>query len=138
MAATAQSTFGLPDLQGRIPMHYGNGPAGFNTVIGEVQGQSNVTLQVSQMPAHRHTITSGVVPPGQLLEHSAAPGGTVYIGPSSPDAIYRTAVSIDGISPPFAGNAMSSTGGSLPHDNMQPYLALNFCIALQGIFPARN
>jgi len=128
------STFGLPNMQGNVPMFWGNGPGGFDTVIGEVQGSANVTLASNQMPIHNHSIVSAVVAPGGAAEHAAAPAAGDFIGPSNPDGLYKTSPTINAtFAPP-----MSTTGGSQPHDNMQPYLVLNFCIALQGVFPARS
>ena len=132
-----QTTFALPNLQGQVPMHWGSGPSGFNTTIGEVQGVTTVTLTVAQMPAHTHTLTAGAIPVGDEFEHTAVPTIQTYLSASRPTtAVYQTAPS--SITAAFASSALSTVGNSQPHDNMQPYLALNFCIALEGIFPARN
>jgi microcystin-dependent protein len=130
-----QSTFALPNLQGRIPMHWGAGPGGFNTIIGQVQGTSSATLTTNQIPAHAHAVNPVRVLPGGALEHLAAPSSAAFISNSNPDAIYNTAPTID---TPFWSNTIGPTGGSQPHDNMQPYLALNFCISLFGIFPSQT
>lgn len=130
-----QSTFGLPNLQGQIPMHWGSGPGGFNTVVGQVQGFSTVQLTISQIPIHAHSIVSGLIAAGGVNEHVAMPSGSAFIGPSAPDQIYNTSPTINA---PFSSSAIGSTGASIPHDNMQPYLVLNFCISLLGIFPSRN
>jgi microcystin-dependent protein len=130
-----QSTYGLPNLQGRVPMHAGNGPGGFNTTIGEVFGTTSVTLTVNQIPQHAHAVFAESVAPGGGAEHSASPTSSAFIGSSNPDGIYKTTPTIDA---PFSGVAIGSAGGSQPHENMQPYLALNFCIALFGIFPSQN
>jgi len=129
------STFALPNLQGNVPMHWGLGPGGFDTSIGEVQGNSTVTLISGQIPAHNHTVVSQVVAPGGAAEHAAAPQSGASIGPSNPDGLYGTSPTINAV---FSPSTIGVTGGSQPHDNMQPYLALNFCIALQGVFPSRN
>jgi microcystin-dependent protein len=129
-----QNTFALPNLQGRIPMHSGTF-AGVPTVLGEVKGAPTVTLGVTQIPIHTHSIVSELVAPGGVNEHAATPTGTAFIGPSTPDQTYNTSPTIDA---PFSSLAIGSTGGSQPHDNMQPYLALNFCISLFGIFPSQN
>jgi len=124
----------MPDLQGRVPIHMGTGPGG-TTVIGQPQGQTTVTLTQAQMPQHTHSIVTAVVAPGGAPERTATPLATTYIGTSDPDGLYK--------SPPptlnatFAAAAIGSTGGSQPHDNMQPYLALNFCICLYGIYPSQ-
>jgi microcystin-dependent protein len=130
------NTFNLPNLQGAVPMHWGIGAGGFNTVVGQVQGTTSVTLTTGQMPQHQHTILTAVEAPGGAPERTATPTNSTFIGTSNPDGLYK--------SPPptlnaaFSGNAIGSTGSSLPHDNMQPYLALNFCISLFGVFPSRN
>jgi microcystin-dependent protein len=130
-----QTTFALPNLQGRAPMHWGS-PSGLSpTVLGQEQGTTSVTLISTQMPVHTHSVNSTVVAPGGLLEHTASPSGTAFVGPSNPDAIYKTLATINA---QFSPSAISVTGGSQPHENMQPYLALNFCIALEGVFPSRN
>lgn len=127
------SNFALPNLQGNVPMGQGNGPAG-NTVMGDVLGSSTLTLTSNQMPIHNHTIISQVVAPGGAAEHAATPTSGLSIGPSNPDGLYKTSPTINAT---FSPAAIGATGGSQPHDNMQPYLTLNFCIALQGVFPAR-
>jgi microcystin-dependent protein len=130
------TTFGLPNLQGRIPMHWGNGPAGFNTVIGETQGATTVTLTTTQIPSHTHSITAADLPPGGIVERVASPaGGSAYLADSSPDAVWNKTPTVNAA---FSSKAIGVTGGSQPHDNTQPYLAVNFCIALEGIFPSRN
>jgi microcystin-dependent protein len=129
------STFGLPNLQGRAPMHWGNGPGGFNTVIGEVLGSPTVQLNSNQIPYHGHNVTAAMIAPGGAGEHVASPTANAYIGPSAPDQLYKTSPTLDAT---FSPAVISSAGGSLPHENMQPYLALNFCIALFGVYPSRN
>jgi microcystin-dependent protein len=130
-----QSTFALPNLQGAVPMHWGNGVGGFNTQIGQVQGSTIVTLTQAQMPQHRHAITTAVVAPGGAPERTATPSASTNIGTSDPDGLYKSTPTLDAA---FAPAAIGSAGGSQPHDNMQPYLALNFCISLFGVFPSRN
>jgi len=132
-----QTTFALPNLQGQVPMHWGSGPGGFNTTIGEVQGVTAVTLTTAQIPAHTHVLTAAAIPVGNEFQRTDTPSATTYLSESAnPDAAYNNTPS--SITAAFASNALSTVGGSQPHDNMQPYLALNFCIALEGIFPARN
>jgi microcystin-dependent protein len=130
-----QNTFGIPNLQGKIPMHWGNGPGGFNTVIGQFQGTPTLTLLATQMPAHAHTIVSELIAPGGVNEHVATPTSSAFIGPSSPDQVYNTSPTINA---PFSPLSISSSGGSQPHENLQPFLVLNFCISLFGIFPSQN
>jgi microcystin-dependent protein len=132
-----QTTFGLPNLQGQIPMHWGNGPGGFNTAIGQVQGTTTVTLTTGQIPAHLHTVTATEEQAGGIVERTAVPGPNSWLSESQPpNGVYLKIPSA--IDAPFSPKAISLQGGSQPHDNMQPYLALSFCIALEGIFPARN
>jgi microcystin-dependent protein len=130
------TTFALPNLQGQIPMHWGNGPGGFNTSLGQVQGTPNVTLTTQQIPIHAHTIVSASVASGGAKEHLAAPSGVAFIGPSNPDLCYTNQVA--SLTAAFSPKAISIQGGSQAHDNMQPYLTLSFCIALEGVFPSRN
>jgi microcystin-dependent protein len=124
-------TFALPNLQGQAPAHFS---AGF--ALGQTTGVVNVTLDSTQMPAHTHTIVSQIVEPGGATEHTATPSPTAAIGPSNPDGLYNTSVGGNPVT--LASSVLSSVGGSQPHPNMQPYLVLNFCVAIQGVFPSRN
>jgi microcystin-dependent protein len=134
-----QTTFNLPNLQGQVPMHWGSptsGPAnGFNTTIGQVQGSTLITLTQAQTPSHTHTITAQQEGSGGVVEKTPNPSTVTWLATANPDGVYDYTPAI---SPSFASNAISTVGGSQPHDNMQPYLALNFCISLNGIFPSRN
>jgi microcystin-dependent protein len=134
-----QTTFNLPNLQGYAPMHWGTGggPAtGLNTTIGQVQGTPTVTLTTPQTPSHTHTITAMDVASGGEPEKTPNPGTTTWLGPANPDFLYFAANPT--INAPFAGNAITQVGASQPHENMQPYLALNFCISLYGVYPSIN
>ena len=125
-----QTTFALPDLRGRVPMGVGQAPGLDNYVLGEVLGTEEVTLNINQMPAHGHPATAKAIddegnsgsPTGRSLANIA--NGYASGNPSA--TMNATMVQV--------GNA----GGSQPHDNMQPCLGLNYCIALEGIFPSRN
>src|SRR5665213_348579 len=130
-----QSTFGLPDLRGRGPIHQGQGAGLSNYVPGQISGFENAPLSVQQLPSHNHSITGAIVAPGGANEHAATPNTSTYFATSNPDQIYTTPPTVD---TPFAASAIGNTGGSQPHDNQQPYLALNFCIALLGIFPPQS
>jgi len=130
-----QSTFALPDLRSRIPMHTGTGPSGLTNQIAQLQGVETVTLFANQIPIHTHAIVSELIAPGGVAEHAATATGAAYIGPSTPDQAYNTSPTINA---PFSNLAIGSIGGSQPHDNMQPYLVLNFCISLFGIFPTQT
>lgn len=120
-----QTTFALPDLRSRVPVHAGQGPGLSSVNLGEVSGTETVTLTVNEMPTHPHTANAS-----NGASSASRPGGGV---PASGGAY---APSPDGavMNPAMIGN----TGGSQPHNNRQPYLGLNFIIALEGIFPSRN
>jgi microcystin-dependent protein len=131
-----QTTFNLPNLQGYAPMHWGNSTSGLNTTIGQVQGSSTITLTTAQTPQHTHTITYQDIPSGGIVDKTPNPGTTTWLAVSNPQGLYlgNTAT----INAAFAPNAISTVGGSQPHENMQPYLAVNFCMSLYGVFPSRN
>jgi microcystin-dependent protein len=129
------NTFNLPNLQGYVPMHWGTGPGGFNTTIGQVQGTPNVTLTVGQTPQHSHIITVQELPSGGTVLATKSPGPNTWVSDARPAGVW---ISSPTINVAFAPNAISSVGGSQPHENMQPYLAINFCISLFGVFPSRN
>jgi microcystin-dependent protein len=128
------TNFQLPNLQGQIPMHWGDGAGLTGTVLGEMQGSENVTLSTSQMAMHNHGAAGFPALPTNGTKTNI-PSNTNWIGDSDFDAAYSNAASPTAT---MAGNAIGPTGGSLPHQNMQPFLAVNFCIALAGIFPSRN
>ncbi len=114
--------FALPDFRGRIPIHVGGGHT-----VGERGGAQTHTLSVGQLPSHTHAFRASsddgtqLVPVGNLL---AKPNLSAY---SQPDNLVA-----------MAPESVASSGGSQPHQNMQPYLTISFCIALQGIFPSPN
>ena len=117
-----QTTFALPDLRGRVPIHMG---AGFT--IGQAGGQSAHTVSQSEMPAHTHVLSAT---PNNSTTN--VPTGNVYA--KGLQNSYGGTTSLVAMST----GTISSVGGSQAHENMQPYLTLNFCIALQGIFPSQN
>lgn len=123
-----QTTFGLPDLRGRLPIHYGQGPGLSQRFIGEVFGEEQVTLTPTQIPGHSHTLVAasdGV--------RSTAPAGNL-LASGEADLYSR-----DSAAPvAMAATSIGPAGGSQPHGNLQPYLCMNFIIALTGIFPPRN
>jgi microcystin-dependent protein len=125
-----KSTFALPNLQGSVPMQQGQGPGLSLRDLGETGGEPSVTLIQTEMPAHSHQASaasdSGPTSPANNT-WGTLPGRT------PPPLYFNTANGPNVV----MGNALSVAGGNLPHNNMQPYLALNFCIALQGVFPAR-
>ena len=120
-----QSTFALPDLRGRIPLHFGNG-----FTLAATGGAETITLTVSQIPAHSHAllasnnVAAGTAPAAQV-------GGKNSGATTSP---YGTDQPLIGISP----QAVGSVGGSQPHNNFQPYLCVDFIISLFGIFPSQT
>ncbi len=131
------TAFGLPDLRSRAPIGFGQGPGLSDYAIGAPGGAETVTINASSYPAHSHTLFAAAGPgttnaPGGMIEaegQTGGRGGTINL------ALY----SASGTPTPLAPAALAAAaGGSQPHDNVQPYLALNFCIALQGIFPSRN
>jgi microcystin-dependent protein len=129
------SNFALPDLRGAVPLHVGGGSnqgPGLSTYqLGEVEGTSTVDLLTSQMPSHSHQLTAFV---GRGGAASAIPAAGSALTVSSGGELYATSSPNNTMDP----SVLSATGGSAPHNNQMPYLGLNFCIALTGIFPARN
>lgn len=126
-----KSTFALPDMQGNAPMHPGQGPGLSLHDLGETGGSETVSLLESEIPAHSHTIMAAANP--ALLK---LPAPTASLARSQGDNAYQSVVNANIIQ--MNQNAIAPTGGDQPHNNMQPYLTLNFCIALQGIFPPRS
>jgi microcystin-dependent protein len=126
-----KSTFALPDLQGAAPMHPGQGPGLSLHDLGETGGSQTVTLLESEIPSHAHTLMASATtsskpgPAGNALARVQS-GATPYFAPGG--APLAT----------FSNAGLAVAGGSQPHNNMQPYLTLNFCIALQGVFPPRT
>ena len=123
-----KSTFALPNLEGNAPMHPGQGPGLSQHYLGEAAGSETVSLLQSEIPAHAHDLMSQAAvgnrtnPIGNAI--ARVQGATAY-APTGPTAAQ------------LASQAVTPAGGDQPHNNMQPYLTLNFCIALQGVFPQR-
>ena len=132
-----KSTFGLPNLQGRSAMFWGQGPGLSLYDEGETGGSTSVTLLTSEIPSHNHSLNANV-----SSATSAVPTNNVYMKGHYDDGQGHTgAVDLyTTIAPTTALNAqaLTLTGGNQPHNNMQPYLTLNFCIALQGVYPPRT
>jgi microcystin-dependent protein len=120
------TTFQLPNLQGRVAMHFGSDPFGNSYVLGETGGAAAVTLTAAELPAHTHA-AQGVATVASL-------------GPAAGNVWANSPANPYGTSPNALMNArgVSSAGASQPHQNESPYLVLNYVIALQGIFPSRN
>ena len=125
------STFALPDLQGSAPMHPGQGPGLSERLLGEQAGEATVTLLVSEMPVHTPSLSAQAVAGSQ-----PSPQDNIWCplpGRTPPSTYSSNAPNVD-----MSANALASAGASLPHNNMSPYLGLNFIIALQGVFPPRS
>ncbi|ATS23200.1 MULTISPECIES: phage tail protein [Xanthomonas] len=122
------STFGVPDLRGRLPIHQGQGPGLNNYVLGQRAGTETVTLVDLQMPAHTHTAQATTA-----AATSAAPAGLV---PGAVNGGLFYASDVTGASQvAMSGQSTSYAGGSQPHDNLMPTLTVQYCIATTGIFP---
>lgn len=123
-----KSNFALPDLQGRAPMHPGQGPGLSLHDLGETGGSETVTLLESEIPSHSHAVSVSASdatepsPAGQLFAKGIGIG---YYG-------------VPGALTQLSPNAIAPAGGDQPHNNLQPYLTFYFCIALQGVFPPRG
>jgi microcystin-dependent protein len=124
-----QETFALPNLQSRVPIHNGNGPGGVNFQLAQTGGSESITLTVNQIPNHPHLLLATDQQPAlsplnhvPAVANSTQAGANVY-GPSSGNPVTLPAASLQ------------PTGGSQPHDNMQPFLCVSFIIALFGRFP---
>ncbi len=123
-----RTTFALPDLRGRTPIHAGRGPGLSTRQLGQNGGEENHTLTINEMPSHTHQLRGDSLIASTDSPLNATPARNAGGIPSYGD-------------PPdvnMSGNAIQSTGGGLPHNTMQPYLTVNFIIALEGIFPPRN
>lgn len=124
-----KSNFALPNLQGNAPMHPGQGPGLSLHDLGEIGGSETVTLLESEIPSHSHALRADVLDIGDTnvvspnASFALSSGGTLYQGTSNVT---------------LSTQSLTSAGGNQPHNNMQPYLTLNFCIALQGVYPPRT
>ena len=127
-----KSTFALPNMQGNAPMHPGQGPGLSLHDLGETGGSETVTLLQSEIPAHAHQMS---VSSQVGLENQVNVAGTGQLFAMGDGInLYGTANNFTQMSP----NALAPAGGNQPHNNLMPYLTLNFCIALQGVFPPRT
>lgn len=116
-----QSTFALPDLRGRIPLHQGNG-----VILAETGGAEAITLTVAQIPAHNHALLGAQANGAQASPAGGVLASSTVITPYAPETANAT----------MAPTAITPVGGSQPHTNFQPYLCVNFIISLFGIFPS--
>jgi len=127
-----QTTFGLPNLQGSAAMFWGQGPGLSVRDLGETGGAQNVTLLVTEMPSHTHTangkVAGGTASPAGMVWGTSNAGkvAAFFYAPAAPAPVNMNA------------GALANVGGNLPHNNMMPYLALNYNIALQGVYPPRT
>ena len=129
-----KSTFGLPDLEGSAPISFGQGPGTSDRVQGEMGGEPSVTLLPSELPSHSHPLGAGTA-----TGTSANPGGNVWAaGKVGRQAVNLYAPAAGPNPPAMSPFALAASGGNLPHNNMPPFLVVNFCIALQGVFPPRS
>jgi microcystin-dependent protein len=124
-----QDTFGLPDMRGRVPIHMGNGAGLTSRIIGDHSGVESVTLITTQIPAHTHNLV-GITEAGS----TSVPTGAMLANAGALDKEYGTPGTLTSMNL----KAISTTGGNQPHENVQPYLVVNYCISLVGIFPSRN
>lgn len=123
-----RTTFSLPNLQSAFAIGPGQGPGLSPRELGETGGSANVTLLESEIPSHTHPLRA------TLSATTGNPAGATLAPTANGASAYR----IPGATAAMAPSALLSTGGSQPHENRQPYLGLNFCIALQGVFPPRT
>jgi microcystin-dependent protein len=124
-----KSNFALPDLQGRAPMHPGQGPGLSLHDLGETGGSETVTLLESEMPAHSHGLVAR-----NFTANSDIPAGLTVAKPGAGPNIYAPPGPLTSMS----DQSLAPAGGDQPHNNLQPYLTFFFCIALQGVFPPRT
>jgi len=124
-----KSNFALPNMQGNAPMHPGQGPGLSSHDLGETGGSQTVTLLASEMPAHSHSWTAS-----NQAGTDQSPVNELFAGGIGGISMYAAPGSMTQLAP----NALPPAGGDQPHNNMTPYLTLNFCIALQGVFPPRT
>jgi microcystin-dependent protein len=124
-----QSTFGLPNLQSRIPLHMGNGPDGVTYQLAEAAGTESVTLSMQQIPSHTHALIGTTSPATQT-----GPGGNLF----GTSGAVEYAIAGLGADTAMNGAAISPVGGSQPHENCQPFLCINYIISLFGLFPQQT
>jgi microcystin-dependent protein len=126
-----QTTFALPNLQSRVPLHFGQGTGLSSYALGATGGVESVKLSVAQAPAHSHSYTPQATTSGGA---ATSPTHAIWAESGSGDTIYNQGAS----NANMASQTLGTTGGNQAHENRQPYLALNYVIALIGIFPSRS
>ncbi len=127
-------TFALPDLRGRVPVHFGTSQGGENFTLGEIAGSETVSLNITQLPSHQHAFMGSSADATSASAANGSALATAKRGSQTPNNFYGP------MSPPQPLNpgSIGPIGGNQAHDNMQPYLTINWSIALQGIFPSRG
>lgn len=132
-----QTTFAMPDLRGRMPIHQGQGPGLSAYPMGQRAGTETVTLISTQLPSHTHVLTQTVSNPCQGgAGNTRNPTGNYHAADSGTEAFSTTQNAT--MSTISASSNVSVAGGNQPHENMPPYLCVNFVIAVEGIYPSRN
>ena len=125
-----RSNFALPNMQGNAPMHPGQGPGLSLHDLGETGGSDTVTLLESEIPSHSHTVQSV---PGNLPANVDVPTSNSFGKAAQGNAYLAPPAQVQ-----LSSQTIAPAGGDQPHNNLQPYLTLNFCIAMQGVFPPRS
>lgn len=131
-----RTTFALPDLRGRVPIHLGNGPGLSPRNQGSKGGTETETLNVNQIPSHNHTLAPPNLPTTTAVGNRTAPDGNLLATANDGESNYSNGEPTGAMA--TSGGAIGNTGGSQGHNNMPPFLTIRFCVALQGIFPSRN
>jgi microcystin-dependent protein len=126
-----KTTFGLPDLRGRIPLHQGHGPGLSERRLGSKGGEEKVTLTVNQLPSHNHTAMAS----NNAASSAPLNGNVLAKGVDVSDKFYVAPAA--GTQQPMVNGMVANTGGSQPHTNLMPTLCINFIVALVGIYPSR-
>jgi microcystin-dependent protein len=129
-----QTTFAVPNFQGRSGVQQGTGPGLSTYDLGEMSGSETVTLTLGQIPIHAHVINTQAA--STATQSAKLPTSNAYLGNSFPDALFNDQTPSPTTS--FSPSAIGPAGQSLPHENMQPYLVLNYCMCQYGVFPSRN
>lgn len=127
-----QSTFAVPDLRGRVPVHQGTGPGLSNYVIGQMSGTESVTLTQGQLPQHNHPLMATTA-----ASTTGTVGNAVVPATVAGDTMYVTNIT-DAVAAVMSPLATTAIGGNQPHDNLMPTLAVQYCIAWAGIFPSQS
>jgi microcystin-dependent protein len=129
------NNFQLPDLRGRAAIGMGSPDDRTPQQLGQVSGNATVGLTTAQIPSHNHVLNAGALTTPNPAQNVASPSPTALLGLSAPNNVYIDPVTPDTV---FAPASISPNAGDQPHENMQPYVAINFCIAWSGIYPSRN